>query len=335
MFFVALCIICNRQDMETTWVTIYRWMIQFSSVQSLSCVWLFAIPWIAARQASLSITNSWSSPKLMCIESVMPSSHFILCCPLLLLPSTLPASGSVPMSQLFALRWPKYWSFSLSFSHSNEQPRLVSFRMDWLDLLAVREYLINTCIYTFSSVQSLIHIQLFATPWTAACQASLSITNSWACSNSYPLSLGLPSNKLILCCHILLQSSIFPSIRVFSNEKWVLPIRWPKYWNFSFSIHPSSENSELISFTLDWLDLLDQTVQGTLKSFLQCHSLKASILWHSAFFMVQHSHPYLTTGKTIALTIWTFIWKVMSLLFNMMSKFVIAFLSRSKGLLIS
>ena len=141
----------------------------------------------------------------------------------------------------------------------------------------------------------------------------------------------MPSNHLTLCCPLLLLPSIFPSIRVFSNES-VLRIRWPKYWSFSFSISPSND-SGLISFRLDWLDLL--AVQGTLKSLLQHHSSKASILWHSAFFIVQLSHSYMTTGKTIALTRQTFVGKVMSLLFNMLSRLVIAFLPRSKHHLIS
>ena len=144
--------------------------------------------------------------------------------------------------------------------------------------------------------------------------------------------LGDPSNHLILCRPLLLLPSIFPSIRVFSNES-VLPIRCPKYWSFSFSISLSNEYSGLISFRMDWLDLL--AVQGTLKSLLQRHSSKASILRCSAFFTVQLSHPYMTTGKTITLTIWTFVGKVMSLLFNMLSRLVIAFLPRSKHLLIS
>ena len=143
--------------------------------------------------------------------------------------------------------------------------------------------------------------------------------------------LVIPSNRLILCCPLLLPPSIFPSIRVFTDEL-VLHIRWPKYWSFSFSISPSNEYSGLISFRMDWLDLL--AVQGTLKSLLQHRSSKASILQHSAFFIVQLSHPYMTTGKTIALTRWTFVDKVMSLLFNMLSRLVIAFLPRSKRLLI-
>ena len=142
----------------------------------------------------------------------------------------------------------------------------------------------------------------------------------------------MPSNHFILCRPLLLLPSIFLSIRVFSNES-VLLIRWPKYWSFSFNISPSSEHPGLISFRIDWLDLL--AVQGTLKSLLQHHSSKVSILQHSAFFTVQLSHPYMTTGKTIALTRRTFVDKVMSLLFNMLSRSVITFLPRSKRLLIS
>ena len=177
----------------------------------------------------------------------------------------------------------------------------------------------------FSSVQSLSHVRLFAAPWTAARQASLSITNSRSLLKFMSFSLVLPFKHLILCCPLLLPSSIFPSIRVFSSES-VLSIRWPKDW--SFSISPSNEYSGLISFRTDWLDLL--AVQGALKSLLQHHSSKASILWCSAFFTVQLSHPYMTTGKTIALTTRTFVGKVMSLLFKMLS-----FLPRSKHLLIS
>ena len=146
------------------------------------------------------------------------------------------------------------------------------------------------------------------------------------------ITLLMPSNHLIPCRLLLLSPSIFPSIRVFSNES-VLHIRWPKYWHFSFNISPSNEYSGLISFRMDWLDLLP--VQGTLKSLLQHHNSKAPILWNSAFFIVQLSHPYMTTGKTTALTRWTFVGKVLSLLFNILSRFVIAFLPRSKHLLIS
>ena len=152
----------------------------------------------------------------------------------------------------------------------------------------------------FSSVQLLSRVRLFANPWTAACQAPLSITNSWSSPKLMSIATVMPSNHLILCRPLLLLPSIFPSIRVFSNES-VLHIWWPKYWSFSFSVSPSNEYSGLISFRIDWLDLL--VVQGTLKSLPQHHSSKASILWHSAFFIVQLSHPYMTTGKTIALPI--------------------------------
>ena len=163
------------------------------------------------------------------------------------------------------------------------------------------------------------------TPWTSACQASLLITNSQNLPKLMSIELVMPSNHLILCRHLLLLLSIFPRIRVFSNEL-VLCIRWPKYWSFSFSIRPSNEHSGLISFRMDWLDLL--AVQGTLKSLLQNHSSKALILRCSAFFIVQLSHPYMTTGKAIALTRQTFIGKVMSLLFNTLSRSVTAYLPR-------
>ena len=185
-------------------------------------------------------------------------------------------------------------------------------------------------MYQFSSVQSLSHVWLFATPWTAARQASLSITNSRSLLTLMSIELMMPSNHLILCRPLLLLPSILPSIRVFSNES-VLCIRWPKCWNFS--IGPSNEYSGLIYFRMDWLDLL--AVQGTLKSLLQHHSSKASILQCLAFFIVQFLHPHMTTGKTIALTRWTFVGKGMSLLFNTLSRFVIAFLPRSNCLLIS
>ena len=184
----------------------------------------------------------------------------------------------------------------------------------------------------FSSVQSLSHVQLFVTPWTAACQAALSITNSWKLPKLMSIESVMPSNHLILCHPLLLLPPIPPSIRVFSGES-ALWIRWPKYWSFSFNISPSNEHPGLISFRMDWLDLL--AVQGTLKSLLQHYSSKASILRHSAFFTVQLSQPYMTTGKTIALTRRTFIDKVMSLLLNMLSRLVITFLPKSNHLLIS
>ena len=183
-----------------------------------------------------------------------------------------------------------------------------------------------------SSVQLLSRIRLFVTPWIAARQASLSITNSWSSLRLMSIESVVPSSHLILCCPLFLLPSIPASIRVFSNES-TLRMRWPKYWSFSFSIIPSKAHPGLISFRMDWLDLL--AVQRTLKSLLQHHSSKASVLWRSAFFTVQLSHPYMTPGKTIALTRWTFVGKVMSLLLNILPRLVITFLPRSKRLLIS
>ena len=182
----------------------------------------------------------------------------------------------------------------------------------------------------FSSAQFSHSCLTLCDPMNRSTPASLSIRNSRSLLKLMPMESVMPSSHLILCP--LLLPSIFPSIRVFSNES-VLPIRWPKYWSFSFSISPSNEHPGLISPRMGWLDLL--AVQGTLKSLLQHHSSKPSILWHSAFFTVQLSHPYMTTGKTIALTRWTSVDKVMSLLFNMLSRLVITFLPRSKRLLIA
>ena len=179
----------------------------------------------------------------------------------------------------------------------------------------------------FVVVQSLRSVQLFVT-WTAALQASLSVTISQSLLKLISIESVMSSNHLAFC-HPLLLTSVFPSIRVFSAVL-VLHIRWPKYWSFSFSISPSNEYSGLISFRMDWLGL-----QGTLKNLLQNHSSKASIRQRSAFFIIQLSHPYMTTGKTIALTRWTFVDKVMSLLFNMLSRLVITFLLRSKHLFVS
>ena len=182
------------------------------------------------------------------------------------------------------------------------------------------------------SVQSLGYVRLFVTPWIAACQASLSITNSRSSHKLMCIESVMPSSHLILYRPLLLLPPIPPSIRVFSDESTVR-MRWPKYWSFSFSISPSNEHPGLFSFRIDWLDLL--AVQGTVKSYLQHHSSKGSILRCSAFFTVQFSHPYITTGKTIALTRQTFVGKVMSLILNMLSRFIITFLPRSKRLLIS
>ena len=184
----------------------------------------------------------------------------------------------------------------------------------------------------FGSVQSLSRVQLFVTPWTAALQASPSITSSQSLLKLVSIELVMPFNHLILCCPLLLLPSILASIRVFSNES-VLHIRWLKYWSVSFSISPSNEYLGLISFRMDWLDLL--AVQGTPKILLQHYSSKALILQRSGFFIVQLSHPYMTTGKTITLIRRTFVSKIMSLLFNMLSRLVITYLPRSKCLLIS
>ena len=184
----------------------------------------------------------------------------------------------------------------------------------------------------YLSVKSLSCVRLFETPWTIACQASLYITNSQSLLKLMSIELVMPFNHLVLCRLLLLLPSIFPSIRVFASES-ILRIRWPKDWSFSFSISPSNEYSGLISFRMEWLDLL--AVQGTLKSLLQHYSSKSSILGCSSFFIVHLSHPYMTTGKTIALIRWTFFGKVISLLFNMLSSLIIAFLPRRKCLLIS
>ena len=221
---------------------------------------------------------------------------------------SLPGSSVHGISQARTLEW-----VAISFSKASSQPR------DQICLSCIGRWVLY-CWATWelplltlsASVQSLSCVRLFVTPWTAACQASLSIR-----SQPKPMSIKsvMPSNHLILCRPLLLLPSIFPSIRVFSNES-ALHIRWPKYWHFSFNISPSNEHPGLISFRMDWLDLL--AFQGTLKSLLQHHSSKASILRCSAFFIVQLSHPYMTTGKTRALTRQTFVGKVMSLLFNML-----------------
>ena len=184
--------------------------------------------------------------------------------------------------------------------------------------------------HTYIVVQSLSCV--FATPWTAPCQASLSFTISQSLLKLMSIKSLMPSNHLIPLRPLLLLPLIFPSIRVFSSEL-ALRIRWPKYWSFSFSISPFNEYSGLISFRRGWFDLL--AVQGTLKSLLQHHNSKASILHRLTFFMVQLSHRYKTTGKAIIFAIWTFVGKVMALLFNMLSSFVVAFLPRNKHLLIS
>ena len=232
----------------------------------------------------------------MSVVLVMPSNHLILCHSLLL-PSIFTYINVFSSESAFHIRWLEYWSFSFSTCPSNEYSGLISFQ--------------------FSSVQSLSHVWLFATPWIAAHQASLSITNSRSVLNLMSTELVMPSSHLILHRPLFLLPPVPPRIRVFSKES-TLSMRWPKYWSFSLSISPSKEIPGLISFRMDWLDLL--AFQGTLKSLLQHHSSKASILQHSAFFTVQLSHPYMTTRKSIALTRRTFVGKVMSLLFNILAR---------------
>ena len=286
----------------------------------------------------------------MSVELVMLANHLILCC-LLLLPSVFPNIRVFSSELAFCIWWPKYWSFSISINPSNEYSELISFRIDWFDLLADQgtlkslqnhswkvsilqnsAFFVVQCSHPYTVSQSLSCVRLFATPWNSACQACLSISNSQSLLKLMSIESVMPSNHLILCCPLLLPPSIFPSIRVFLKES-VLCIRWPKYWSFSFSINPSNEYSGLIAYRMDWLNLL--AIQGSLKSLLQHHTSKASILLCSAFFIVQLSHPYMTTGKTIALTRWTFVGKIMSLLFNMLSRLVITFLPWSNHLLIS
>ena len=211
--------------------------------------------------------------------------------------------------------WNGYCSSAFSFDCNIDKELCIPFNIQFWGLSS-----------QFSSVQSLSRVCLFVTPWITAHQASLSITNSRSLPKLMCIKSVMPSSYLILCCPLLLLPPILPSIRVFSNES-TLRMRWLKYWSFSLSISPSNEHPGLISFRMDWLDLL--AVQGTLKSLLQHHSSKASVLRCSAFFIVQLSHPYMTSGKTIALTRWTFVGKVMSLLLNMLSRLVITFLPRS------
>ena len=296
-------------------------------------------PWTVAAQASLSLNIYWGLPKFMFIASEMLSSHLILWHPLLLLPSIFSSYRDFTNELSVHIIWPKYWSFSIS--PSSEYSGLISLKIDWFDLLAVqgifrnllqqhslKASVINSlafCLlygsvfttvcdhwedHQLSSVQLLSLVRLFAIPWTAARQASLSITNSWSLPRLISTESVMPSNHLILC-RPFLPPSVFPSIRVFSNES-VLHIRGPKYWCFSFNIIPSNEYSGLISFRMDWLDLL--AVQGTLKSLLEHHRSKASILRCSAYFIVKLSCPHMTIGKTIALTRWTFVDKFLCFL---------------------
>ena len=230
-----------------------------------------------------------------------------------------PKMSALPQGK-FSVKGPAGWSADVLSTHWSQTVLIHFSYYHWQHNVKI------------SSVQSLSRVRLFATPWIAAHQASLSITNSQSSPRLMSIESVMPSSHLILCRPLLLLPPVSPSIRFFSNES-TLHMRWPKYWNFSFSISPSKEIPGLISFRMDWLDLL--AVQGTLKSLHQHHSSKASILQRSAFFTVQLSHPYMTTGKTTALTKRTLVGKVMSLLFNMLSRLVITFLSRSKHFLIS
>ena len=271
---------------------------QFSSVQSLSRAWLFSTPWTAARQASLSITNPRSLLKLMSIKLEMPSNNLILCRPLALL---LLQESSSMVNFMCQVGWATVPSF---FVRVVVAVKVWFFFFNW-DMVDLQCYISFWRIEKWFSyivvVQSLSHVWLFVTPCPAAHQAFLSFAISWSLLKLMSIESVMPSN-------LLLPPSIFPSIRAFSNES-ALHIRWPEYWSFSFSISPSNEYSGLISFRMDWLDL---AIQGALKNLLQHHSSKASILWHSASFIVLISHPYMTTGKTKALTRWTFVGQVMS-----------------------
>ena len=279
------------------------------------------------------------------------------CCSLLLFPSIFPSTRIFSNELAVCVRWPKYWSFSIC--PWNGYSGLISFRIDWFDLLVVHRTLNSFLQHHNSNTLILWHSAFFMvylshpnmtnrkamlllficqvvsdSMWPRGLQHArlpCPLPSPRICSCSCPLHLFLPSNHVILCCYLLLLS-ILPSIRVFSSEL-ALCIRWPEYWSFSFSISPSIEYSELISFKIDWFDLL--AVQGTLKSLLQYHSSKPSILRPSAFSMVQLPQLYMTAGKAIALTIWTFVDKVVSLLFNTLGscRFFIAFLLRSKYLL--
>ena len=272
----------------------------------------------------------------------MPSNHLILCCFLLLLSSIFGSIRVFSSDSDFHITWPKYWNFSFSISPSNEYSGLISFRIEWFDLLAVQgshksllqHHSLKTSIlwhsFQFSSVTQLC--PTLCNPMNRSTPGLLVHQQLPELTQTHVIELVMPSSHLILCRPLLLLPQIPPSIRVLPNESG-LRIRWPKYWSFSFSISLSNEHPGLISCRMDWLDVL--AVHGTLKSLLQNHSSKASIIWRSAFFKVQLSHPHMTTGKTIALTRWTFVGKAMSLLLNMLSRLVITFLPRSKHLLIS
>ena len=256
---------------------------------------------------SMASCNSMNAPDLLLPQSLCPGCSLCLLCPF---SSYLEGHLLQIFIQLPYAQRP----FFKSACHPANSTYLVSFSP------------IFYIIFSVNSVESFCHVWLFATTWTPGFPVHHQLPEL---AQTHVHQWVMPSNNLILCYPLLLPPSIFPSIRVFSNES-VLHIRCPKYWSFSFSISPSNEYSRLISFRIGWLDLLE--VQETLKSLLQYHSSKASILWYSALFIAQLSHPYMNTGKTIALTRWTFVGKVISLLFIMLSRLAIAFLPRSKRL---
>ena len=264
-------------------------------VQSLSHghVWLSAAPWIVAWQAFLSFTISRSLVKFMSIESVMSSNHLVLCCLLLSLYYYCIKSLLSNFNHHFVhmSTYTHIHTLPLCSSKLERKVQYISWTMKVICYIS-RFLLIYLHI---SSVQLLSRVWLFVTPWTAAHQASLSVTNSRSLSKPMSIESVMLSSHLILCLPLLLLPSIFPSIRIFSNEL-ALCITWPKYWSFSFNISPSNEHPGLISFRMDWFNLL--AVQGTLKSLLRHHSSKASFLRRSAFFRVQLSHPYMTPGKS-------------------------------------
>ena len=343
-----MCRICNHSH-----ILGFELILQFS-LQSLSHVRLFTTPWTAPLQASLSITNSQSLLKLMFIESVMPPNQLILCCPLLLPSSVFPSIRVFSNESVLCITLPKFWSFSFNISPSNGYSGLISFRIDWLYLLAVQGILKSLLQHQGSKVSILRHWAFFIVqlshPYrtTGSPQLSRSVVSYSLQPNKLqharpPCPSTTPRVHPNSCpssrwCHPAISSSVVP----FSSCPQSLPasgsfpmsqlFTWGGQ-SFSLSISPSNEHPGLVSFRMNWLDIL--AVQGTLKSILKHHSSKASILWHSAIFTVQLSHSYMPTGKTIALTRWIFVDKVISLLFNMMSRLVITFLPRSKRLLIS
>ena len=237
----------------------------------------------------------------------MSSNHLFLCCPLLLLPSIINSIRLFSTESVLHFRWPKYWSFSISIGFSNEYSRLISFRIDWLDSRAVQGTLKSLLQHHSSKALILQHSAFFIIQLSHPHMTSgktIALTRRTFVGTV----MSLLFNQFILCLPLLFLPSIFPSIRDFSNES-TLPIKWPKYCSFSFRISPSNEYSGMISFRIDWFDFF--FVQGTLRSLLQHHSSKASALQYSTFFMVQLSYPYMTTGKTIALTIRTYLsWQI-------------------------